>query len=78
MATRKRTTKKTTSKRFVTYAEAQNIRKKYYSLKNYIYNLWEKDSLNTTAKSYLKKAIKACENFSKQVNLPRMTNFKHD
>lgn len=74
--TKKKTTKKAESKRYVTGKEYDAFEKKYYILKRAAYNLANSGKLNKTAEAEMKKFVKGLEKARASVNWYRATNYE--
>lgn len=75
MATTKKT-KKTTEKRFVTGKEYDSFKKKFYALRQPIYQLLESGKLNATAKKHLNTLFRGLDKAWRDFNGYRATNYE--
>jgi len=75
MATAKKTTKKTITKRFVTPKEYESIDKAFYALRGKVYHLAESGKLNSTAEKQLRVFIKGLDKAKRDTNWARATDF---
>lgn len=75
MATTKKTTKKTVTKRFVTPKEYESIDKAFYALRGKAYYLAESGKLNSTAEKQLRLFVKGLDKAKRDTNWARATDY---
>lgn len=75
MASTKKTSKKTTTKRFITPKGYEAFDKAFYALRGKAYYLAESGKLNSTSEKELRTFVKGLDKAKRDVNWARATNY---